>query len=68
MGGTAWHGAGDESAFGELVQRYRSELLVHCYRMLGWLPVRWPPVREPKLTGRVAYSQDLLAELGIAVP
>ena len=27
--------AGDEPAFGELVQRYRRELQVHCYRMLG---------------------------------
>ena len=27
--------AGDEAAFGELVQRHRRELHVHCYRMLG---------------------------------
>jgi RNA polymerase sigma-70 factor, ECF subfamily len=26
--------AGDESAFSELVHRYRRELRVHCYRML----------------------------------
>jgi RNA polymerase sigma-70 factor (ECF subfamily) len=29
--------AGDERAFGELVERFRPELQVHCYRMLGSL-------------------------------
>src|SRR5687768_18507628 len=27
--------AGDEGAYGQLVQRHRSELQAHCYRMLG---------------------------------
>jgi DNA-directed RNA polymerase specialized sigma24 family protein len=27
--------AGDQEAFGELVERYRQELQVHCYRILG---------------------------------
>ena len=33
--GVAAAQAGDEAAFSGLVERYRPELQVHCYRILG---------------------------------
>jgi RNA polymerase sigma-70 factor (ECF subfamily) len=49
---------GDEAAFTELVERYRSELQVHAYRMLGSLEDAQDALQEAFLrawTGRATY-------------
>ena len=53
--------AGDEAAFGQLVERYRSELQVHAYRMLGSLEDAQDALQEAFLRawrGRATYRRQ----------
>jgi RNA polymerase sigma-70 factor, ECF subfamily len=53
--------AGDQAAFAQLVERYRSELQVHAYRMLGSLEDAQDALQEAFLrawTGRSTYRAE----------
>ena len=52
--------AGDEAAFSGLVERYRPELQVHCYRMLGSLEDSEDLTQETFLRTTVASVNSAL--------
>jgi hypothetical protein len=63
--------AGDESAFGDLVEPYRRQLHIHCYRMLGSLHDADDALQETPLaawrgiSGFEGRSSAVVAEVGI---